>query len=109
MAWHASDQPKPGHNALHSEHHQPRFPLITHCHLPFSSPQERAAALKDVRVARNKGVARFHDRLNREQAKRQEDDRTKRLEALRNNDFEAYQELLKQQQVGVGAGCFFNG
>jgi hypothetical protein len=29
----------------------------------------------------------------------QEDDRSRRLEALRANDFEAYQELLKQQQV----------
>jgi hypothetical protein len=29
----------------------------------------------------------------------QEDDRSRRLDALRANDFEAYQELLKQQQV----------
>jgi hypothetical protein len=44
-------------------------------------------------------VQRQHERLFRDLAKQQEDDREQRLEALRANDFEAYQELLVQQQV----------
>lgn len=63
--------------------------------------QDRAALVADVRKTRNKGVQRAHERLYRDLAKQQEDDRERRLEALRANDFEAYQELLIQQQVGL--------
>jgi hypothetical protein len=46
-----------------------------------------------------RSCVRAHERLGRDLAKKQEDDRDRRLNALRANDFEAYQELLKQQQV----------
>jgi len=68
--------------------------------------QDRATLLAEVRKTRNKGVQRAHERLFRDLAKQQEDDRERRLEALRANDFEAYQDLLIQQQVG-GSGRDF--
>eukprot|EP00967_Tisochrysis_lutea_P009214 scaffold10914_cov21-Tisochrysis_lutea.AAC.1 len=67
--------------------------------------QDRAALVSDVRKTRNKGVQRAHERLFRDLAKQQEDDRERRLEALRANDFEAYQELLIQQQTVHRSKC----
>ncbi|KAL6753550.1 P-loop containing nucleoside triphosphate hydrolase protein [Haematococcus lacustris] len=63
-----------------------------------AAQQEQLNLLKDIRNQRNKGIVRLHERLNRDLAKQQEDDRSRRLDALRANDFEAYQELLRQQQ-----------
>ncbi|GFH14203.1 uncharacterized protein HaLaN_10216, partial [Haematococcus lacustris] len=64
-----------------------------------AAQQEQLNLLKDIRNQRNKGIVRLHERLNRDLAKQQEDDRSRRLDALRANDFEAYQELLRQQQA----------
>jgi len=44
---------------------------------------ERAGALKDLRVARNRGVLRAHERLGRALTKQKDDDRTRRMEALK--------------------------
>ena len=44
---------------------------------------DRAGALKDLRVARNRGVLRAHERLNRALTKQKDDDRTRRMEALK--------------------------
>ena len=43
--------------------------------------QDKSAALKDLRTMRNKGVLRLHERLSRDQAKRDEGDRGRRMEA----------------------------
>ncbi|XP_024372220.1 ATP-dependent helicase BRM isoform X2 [Physcomitrium patens] len=55
-------------------------------------------ASRDARVTRNRGVAKYHERMLREYSKRKDEDRTKRMEALKNNDVDAYREMLKQQQ-----------
>lgn len=47
-------------------------------HLP-QTIGDRVAAAKDFRNMRNKGVLRLHERLNRDQTKKQEDDRSRRL------------------------------
>lgn len=91
---------------------------------------ERGSQLRDWRVARNKWVrvggrvrvveqrecsakactavttsyppqvARFHERQSRGHNK---DDRTKRLDALKANDFQAYQDMLRQQGKDVSS------
>lgn len=53
---------------------------------------------RDARVTRNRGVAKCHERMLREYSKRKDEDRNKRMEALKNNDVDAYREMLKQQQ-----------
>ncbi|XP_024392755.1 ATP-dependent helicase BRM isoform X2 [Physcomitrium patens] len=53
---------------------------------------------RDARVTRNRGVAKYHERMLREYSKRKDEDRNKRMEALKNNDVDAYREMLKQQQ-----------
>jgi SWI/SNF-related matrix-associated actin-dependent regulator of chromatin subfamily A protein 2/4 len=53
---------------------------------------------RDSRVTRNRGVAKYHERMLREYSKRKDEDRNKRMEALKNNDVDAYREMLKQQQ-----------
>ena len=55
-------------------------------------------AARDSRVTRNRGVAKYHERMLREYSKRKDEDRNKRMEALKNNDVDAYREMLKQQQ-----------
>lgn len=44
---------------------------------------ERAAAARDARALRNRGVLRVHERLARERSRAKEDDRAMRLEALK--------------------------
>ena len=44
------------------------------------SPQDKTASLKDLRTMRNKGVLRLHERMSRDQAKKDEDDRGRRME-----------------------------
>eukprot|EP00884_Botryococcus_braunii_P001518 jgi/Botrbrau1/11367/Bobra.0038s0115.1 len=58
---------------------------------------DRSILARELRIARNRAVARIHDRMAREHNKAKDDDRTRRLEALKANDWEAYQELLRQQ------------
>ncbi|KAK7349507.1 hypothetical protein VNO77_06930 [Canavalia gladiata] len=58
-------------------------------------------AIRDARTARNRGVAKYHERMLREFSKRKDDDRNKRLEALKNNDVDRYREMLLEQQTGI--------
>lgn len=58
-------------------------------------------AIRDARTARNRGVAKYHERMLREFSKRKDDDRNKRMEALKNNDVERYREMLLEQQTSI--------
>lgn len=58
-------------------------------------------AIRDARTARNRGVAKYHERMLREFSKRKDDDRNKRMEALKNNDVERYREMLLEQQTSM--------
>ncbi|XP_021906238.1 ATP-dependent helicase BRM, partial [Carica papaya] len=58
-------------------------------------------AIRDARMARNRGVAKYHERMLREFSKRKDDDRNKRMEALKNNDVERYREMLLEQQTSI--------
>ncbi|TKW33464.1 hypothetical protein SEVIR_2G237601v4 [Setaria viridis] len=58
-------------------------------------------AIRDARITRNRGVAKYHERMLREFSKRKDDDRTKRMEALKNNDVERYRQILLEQQTSV--------
>ncbi|KAK4397201.1 ATP-dependent helicase BRM [Sesamum angolense] len=58
-------------------------------------------AIRDARTARNRGVHKYHERMLREFSKRKDDDRNKRMEALKNNDVERYREMLLEQQTNV--------
>ena len=44
---------------------------------------ERAGRERDARVVRNRGVLRAHERLGRALTKQKDDDRTRRMEALK--------------------------
>ncbi|XP_054784705.1 ATP-dependent helicase BRM isoform X2 [Prosopis cineraria] len=58
-------------------------------------------AVRDARIARNRGVGKYHERLLREFSKRKDDDRNKRMEALKNNDVDRYREMLLEQQTSI--------
>jgi SWI/SNF-related matrix-associated actin-dependent regulator of chromatin subfamily A protein 2/4 len=58
-------------------------------------------AIRDARITRNRGVAKYHERMLREFSKRKDDDRSKRMEALKNNDVERYRQILLEQQTSV--------
>ncbi|KAI4371557.1 hypothetical protein MLD38_019777 [Melastoma candidum] len=58
-------------------------------------------AIRDARTARNRGVAKYHERMLREFSKRKDDDHDRRMEALKNNDVERYREMLLEQQTAV--------
>jgi hypothetical protein len=45
-------------------------------------------AVRDARTQRNRGVAKYHERMLKDFAKRKDFDRNKRMEALKNNDVE---------------------
>jgi hypothetical protein len=45
--------------------------------------QDRAMMTRELRIARNRSISRAHDRLAREHNKAKDDDRTKRMEALK--------------------------
>ncbi|KAL0347801.1 UNVERIFIED_CONTAM: ATP-dependent helicase BRM [Sesamum calycinum] len=62
-------------------------------------------AIRDARTARNRGVHKYHERMLREFSKRKDDDRNKRMEALKNNDVERYREMLLEQQTKRTWGC----
>ncbi|KAL6848387.1 hypothetical protein ACP4OV_021681 [Aristida adscensionis] len=55
-------------------------------------------AIRDARITRNRGVAKYHERMLREFSKKKDDDRNKRMEALKNNDVERYRQILLEQQ-----------
>ncbi|XP_020218776.1 ATP-dependent helicase BRM isoform X2 [Cajanus cajan] len=57
--------------------------------------------IRDARTARNRGVAKYHERMLREFSKRKDDDRNKRMEALKNNDVDRYREMLLEQQTSM--------
>ncbi len=50
---------------------------------------ERASGAREMRVARNRYVLRAHERLLRDMNRLKEDDRTRRMEALKVTDFPA--------------------
>ncbi|KAJ9539405.1 hypothetical protein OSB04_032138 [Centaurea solstitialis] len=56
---------------------------------------------RDARTQRNRGVAKYHEKMLREFSKRKDDDRSKRMEALKNNDVERYREILLEQQTSM--------
>ncbi|KAF6157703.1 hypothetical protein GIB67_037276 [Kingdonia uniflora] len=58
-------------------------------------------AIRDARTARNRGVAKYHERMLKEFSKRKDEDRTKRMEALKNNDVDRYREMLLEQQTSM--------
>jgi len=58
-------------------------------------------AIRDARTARNRGVAKYHERMLREFSKRKDEDRNKRMEALKNNDVDRYREMLLEQQTSI--------
>ncbi|KAJ6806009.1 ATP-dependent helicase BRM isoform X1 [Iris pallida] len=58
-------------------------------------------AIRDARTTRNRGVAKYHERMLREFSKRKDDDRNKRMEALKNNDVDRYRQMLMEQQTSV--------
>ncbi|KAF3514814.1 hypothetical protein F2Q69_00002322 [Brassica cretica] len=58
-------------------------------------------AIRDARTARNRGVAKYHEKMLREFSKRKDDGRNKRMEALKNNDVERYREMLLEQQTNI--------
>ncbi|KAL8119055.1 hypothetical protein AgCh_016530 [Apium graveolens] len=57
--------------------------------------------IRDARTARNRGVAKYHERMLREFSKQKDDDRSKRMEALKNNDVERYREMLLEKQTSI--------
>ncbi|XP_071697704.1 ATP-dependent helicase BRM-like isoform X2 [Rutidosis leptorrhynchoides] len=59
-------------------------------------------AIRDARTQRNRGVAKYHEKMLREFSKKKDDDSSyKRMEALKNNDVERYREILLEQQTSV--------
>ncbi|KAI8106850.1 hypothetical protein M9434_001504 [Picochlorum sp. BPE23] len=61
--------------------------------------------VRDLRLARNKVIMRAHERLARvnRQNKQKGDDRSMRLDALKDYDFDAYKEMLRKQTGGLEA------
>ncbi|XP_076907787.1 ATP-dependent helicase BRM-like isoform X2 [Bidens hawaiensis] len=57
-------------------------------------------AIRDARTSRNMGVAKYHEKMLRE-FWNEDDDISKRMEALKNNDVERYREILLEQQNNV--------
>ncbi|XP_073317102.1 ATP-dependent helicase BRM-like [Primulina huaijiensis] len=57
--------------------------------------------IRDARIARNRGVHKYHEKMLREFSKRKDDGRDKRMEALKNNDVERYREMLLEQQTNI--------
>ncbi|KAL3829680.1 hypothetical protein ACJIZ3_018482 [Penstemon smallii] len=58
--------------------------------------------IRDARIARNRGVHKYHERMLKEFSKRKDDGgRNQRMEALKNNDVERYREMLLEQQTNM--------
>lgn len=58
-------------------------------------------AIRDVRTTLNRGIAKYHEKMLREFSKLKDDDRSKRFEALKNNDVDRYREMLLEQQTSI--------
>ncbi|XAR54049.1 DNA helicase [Bertholletia excelsa] len=58
-------------------------------------------AIRDARTARNRGVAKYHEKMLKEFSKRKDNDRNRRMEALKNNDVERYRQMLLEQQTSI--------
>ncbi|KAJ3693904.1 hypothetical protein LUZ60_009384 [Juncus effusus] len=58
-------------------------------------------SVRDGRTTRNRGIAKYHERMLKDFAKRKDDDRNKRMEALKNNDVDRYRQMLLEQQLSV--------
>ncbi|WOK94898.1 hypothetical protein Cni_G03603 [Canna indica] len=58
-------------------------------------------AIRDARTTRNRGIAKYHERMLREFSKRKDEDRNRRMEALKNNDVDRYREMLLEQQTNI--------
>ncbi|KAH9316496.1 hypothetical protein KI387_025123, partial [Taxus chinensis] len=52
---------------------------------------------RDARAIRNRGVARYHERMLKEYSKMKDQDQNERLKALKNNDVDFYRKMLEQQ------------
>ncbi|RRT54513.1 hypothetical protein B296_00049137 [Ensete ventricosum] len=57
--------------------------------------------IRDARTTRNRGVAKYHEKMLREFSKKKDDGRNRRMEALKNNDVDRYREMLLEQQNNV--------
>jgi SWI/SNF-related matrix-associated actin-dependent regulator of chromatin subfamily A protein 2/4 len=66
-----------------------------------ASREKQLKSIFQWRITRNRGVAKYHERMLREFSKRKDDDRNKRMEALKNNDVERYRQILLEQQTSV--------
>jgi hypothetical protein len=60
------------------------------------SARVQASSATEVRRIVSRAVVRAHERLARDAAKQAGDDRELRMQALKANDFAAYEELLRQ-------------
>lgn len=58
-------------------------------------------AIRDARTTRNRGVAKYHEKMLKEFSKRKDEDRNKRMEALKNNDVDRYRQMLLEQQSQI--------
>ena len=59
----------------------------------------QATQQKEMRTLNNRAVVRWHERNNRDLSKQRTNDRDRRLEALKANDFEAYQSMLRDSRA----------
>ncbi|KAH7669570.1 DNA helicase protein [Dioscorea alata] len=66
---------------------------------------EAHSAIRDARSFCNRGVMKFHERMLKSFPKKKDEDRTKRMEALKNNDVDRYREMLLEQQVGISGAA----
>ncbi len=72
----------------------------TRCGSPTPAPAcpaDRASNAKDSRTSRNKQMLQVHGRLGRDLSRQKDDDRARRMEALKASDFAAYQQMLVEQ------------
>ncbi|DBA85268.1 TPA: hypothetical protein ACH3X2_005964 [Trebouxia sp. C0005] len=68
-----------------------------------STLQERSNYSRESRLARNRAVSKTHERLARDAHKAKDDDKGRRMDALKAHDWQAYQELLAKQKGPEGA------
>ncbi|KAL3163170.1 hypothetical protein ABBQ32_009578 [Trebouxia sp. C0010 RCD-2024] len=68
-----------------------------------STLQERSNYSRESRLARNRQVSKIHERLARDAHKALDDDKGRRMDALKAHDWQAYQELLAKQKGPEGA------
>ncbi|KAH9324701.1 hypothetical protein KI387_004879 [Taxus chinensis] len=58
-------------------------------------------SIRDARTTRNRGVAKYHEKMLKEFSKKKDEDRNKRMEALKNNDVDRYRQMLLEQQSQI--------